>query len=101
MAQENVRTPEEMARRRAHYLSGLAWHAGTFGIINVFLWILDLGLGGGGADWAFWITGAWGFALAFHGLAYLIQGRQLEERRTRQYLQEERRREAGSTISSD
>lgn len=96
----NVRTPEEMARERARYLSGLAWHAGAFLIINVFFWILDLGLGGG-ADWAFWITGAWGFALAFHGLAYLVQGRQLEERKTRQYLEEERRRDADTRAAAD
>jgi hypothetical protein len=47
------------------------------------------------------LTGAWGFALAFHGLAYLVQGRQLEERKTRQYLEEERRRDAGSRPVAD
>jgi hypothetical protein len=62
------------------------WHVGTFVITNAFFWLLDLGLGGGGADWAYWITAAWGFALAFHVLAYFVQGRQVEERKTRQYL---------------
>jgi hypothetical protein len=33
-------------------------------------------------------------ALAFHGLAYLIDGRQLEERKTQLYLEDERRRSA-------
>jgi hypothetical protein len=82
-------TPEEMAQRRAGYLTGFLWHAGTFVIINVFFWTLD-GLGYGGITWSFWITIFWGLALAFHGLAYLIDGRQIEERKTKQYLDEQR-----------
>ncbi len=48
----------------------------------------------GGITWSFWVTLFWGFALAFHALAYLIDGRQLEERKTQQYLDEQRRQEA-------
>ena len=33
-------------------------------------------------NWSIWITLFWGFALAFHGLAFLIDGRQIEERKT-------------------
>lgn len=86
MARPTTSTPEERARRRARYLTGLMWHVGAFIIINAFFWILDLTLAGGGLDWAYWITGAWAFALAFHVLAYLVEGRQVEERKTRQYL---------------
>jgi hypothetical protein len=93
MARAKVRSPEEEAWRRAKYLSGLVWHAGTFLIINVFFWILDFA-GGGGLDWAYWITGTWGFALAFHALAYAVDGRGLEERKVRQYLEEVRRNTA-------
>ena len=93
MAQVEVETPEERARKRAKYLSGLVWHAGAFLIINVFFWILDIA-GAGGVQWAFWVTAAWAFALAFHALAYLVDGRQLEERKSRQYLEAERRRDA-------
>jgi hypothetical protein len=77
----------------AKYLTGLVWHAGAFVVINAFFWILDLWVGAGGLQWAFWITLFWGFALAFHALAYFVAGRQLEERKTRQYLEEEQRRE--------
>ncbi len=93
MATTQTQTPEERARKRGRYLSGLVWHAGTFLIINAFFWILDIA-GYGGVNWAFWITGFWGFALAFHALAYFVDGRQLEERKYRQYLEDERRREA-------
>ena len=84
--EEDGPTPEEMARRRARYLTGLLWHVGAFVIVNAAFWALDLWLGDPGADWAMWITGVWGFALAFHVLAYLIDGRQLEDRLTRTYL---------------
>jgi hypothetical protein len=82
-------TPVERARHRARYLSALLWHAGAFVVLNAFFWILDLLLGASGIQWAHWITLFWGLALAFHGLAYLIDGRHLEERKTRQYLAEE------------
>ena len=87
---KRIQTVEERAQRRAGYLVGLAWHAGTFVIINAFFWLLD-SLDAGGANWSIWITAAWGFALAFYALAYLVDGRDLEERKTRQYLEEERR----------
>jgi len=87
-----TQTAEERARRRAKYLSGLVWHAGAFLIINAFFWLLDIA-GPGGVNWSFWITAAWGFALAFHALAYVVDGRQLEERKSQQYLDEERKRE--------
>jgi hypothetical protein len=81
-------TDAELAERRANYLAGLLWHVGAFVIVNAALWLLDLALGDGGLDWAVWITAIWGFALAFHVLAYLIDGRQLVARKTRQYLRE-------------
>lgn len=86
-----VQTPEQQAQRRAKYLSGLVWHAGTFVIINAFFWFLDLFVGQEGIQWAIWITLFWGFALAFHALAYIVDGRQLERRKTQEYLDEERR----------
>lgn len=94
MVQTEIETAEGRARKRAEYLSGLVWHAGTFVIINVFMWILDVA-GPGGVNWAFWITGAWGLALAFHALAYYVDGRDLEGRKTAQYLEEEQRRQEG------
>ncbi len=80
----------ESAERRANYLTGLLWHIGAFLIINGFFWAMDLALGADGVQWAVWITAAWGFALAFHVLAYLIDGRQVRERKTHQYLGEQR-----------
>ncbi len=82
------RTPEQRARARAKYLTDLMWHAGTFVIINVFLWMLDI-MGPGGVDWAYWVTASWGLGLAFHGLAFWVDGRDVENRKTEQYLAEE------------
>jgi hypothetical protein len=83
------RHPEVQARQRPKYLTGLLWHAGTFVIINAFFWLLD-GLGAGGINWSPWITLFWGLALAFHGLAYWVDGRQIEDRKTREYTDEMR-----------
>ena len=83
------RHPEVRARQRAKYLTGFLWHAGTFVIINAFFWLLD-GLGAGGINWSPWITLFWGLALAFHALAYWVDGRQVEDRKTREYTDEMR-----------
>ncbi len=79
-------TPVDRARSRARYLTGLMWHIGAFVILNAFFWTLDLVVGESGVQWAFWITLFWGLALAFHVLAYLVAGRQVEDRKTREYL---------------
>lgn len=84
---------EARARKRARYLTGMLWHAGAFLIVNVFLWLIDLYVQGGGLDWAFWVTAAWGFGLAFHALAYFVDGRQVEERMIQRYVEEQTRRE--------
>jgi 2TM domain len=91
-ARRGIPTPEEQARKRARYLTGLLWHTGAFVIVNAFFWTLDLGLGRGGLQWAFWITGAWGFALAFHVLAYYVDGRSVEARTYARSLDERPRR---------
>jgi 2TM domain len=84
-------TAEELAHERARYLTGLLWHVGTFVIINAFFWGMDLAVGQAGLQWAYLITAVWGFALAFHALAYLIDGRQVEERKTEEYLERDGR----------
>lgn len=83
------RSREARAAERAKYLTGVMWHVGAFVIINAFLWLIDA-WGAGGVNWAYLITVGWGFALAFHLLAYVVEGRQVEERKTRQYLDEDR-----------
>jgi hypothetical protein len=90
MATTTATTPEARARARARYLTGLLWHVGAFVIINAFFWILDLTIGADGLQWAYWITGVWGFGLAFHVLAWLVAGRDIEGRKTREYLDDER-----------
>lgn len=86
MATEHELSERELAERRAHYLTGLLWHVGAFLIINAGFWLLDLAIGQSGIQWAYWITAIWGFALLFHVLAWLIDGRDVERRRTDHYL---------------
>ena len=96
---EQTLTAEEAAKRRAENLTGLLWHLGTFVIINTFFVILDV-LGTSGVNWSIFIILAWGFGLAFHALWYFIDGRRLQERKTQQYLEEERRISGESTAGS-
>lgn len=90
MADTRQLSDEQLAERRAKYLTGLVWHIGAFIILNVFFWLLDLFVGQDGVQWAYWITAAWGFALLFHVLAWFVDGRQMERRRANRYLEQER-----------
>jgi len=81
---------EAIARRRARYLTGFLWHVAAFVIINAFFWLLDGAVGESGFQWAYWITLFWGLGLAFHAVAWFIEGRDLEGRKTRQYLEKDR-----------
>jgi hypothetical protein len=94
MARSTTETAATPARRRAEYLAGLMWHAGAFVIINAFFWLLDLLVGGDGLTWAFWITALWGFGLAFHALAYAVDGRGLVDRKTREFERDDPTAEA-------
>ena len=78
-------SPEVRARRRAKALTDLYWHIGAFVIMNAFFWLLDA-VTGGGITWAYWITIPWALALAFHVLAWFVDGRQVEDRATEKYL---------------
>jgi len=78
----------DLAARRAKSFTDLAWHIGAFVILNAMFWALDLFVGQSGAQWAYWISAFWGLALAFHVLAYLIDGRQVERRRAERYSEQ-------------
>jgi len=96
VAASDAPTAEARARTRAKYLSGLLWHVGAFIIISACFWILDLTVGENGLQWAYWITAVWAVGLAFHILAYYIDGRGVEQGKCQEYLAEERERGAGT-----
>jgi len=70
----DVRRPHEMSEERHKELSGLLWHFGIFVVVNAFLWVQDI-LVGGGLEYAYWTTIAWGVGLAIHALVYGLSGR--------------------------
>ena len=55
MARSDMSTPEARARKRMKDFSSLLWHAGTFVVVNAFLWIQDI-VAGGGLEYAYWTT---------------------------------------------
>ena len=79
-------TPEERAERRVKDFTDVAWHAATFVIINVFLWIIV-------PEAALWVTIGWGIGLAFHVAYYFIGDGDSDNRRYQKYLAEERARD--------
>ena len=92
---DTATTPEERARKRVQDLIGLVVHAFVFVAVNAFLWIQDI-VAGGGIEWAYWATIPWGIGLTIHAVVFFVSGGGFEERKYRQYLEEERRKEAGS-----
>jgi hypothetical protein len=78
---------EERARERAKAMIDLLWHIGVFVIISGFLWALDQ-FNDDRPTWAYWVTISWGIGLAFHVLAWFIDGRDVEARLTDRYLHE-------------
>ena len=91
---DTATTPEERARKRVNDLIGILIHVVVFALVNTFLWIQDIA-GGGGVDWAYWTTVPWGIGLMIHAIVFFFSRGGFEVRKYRQYLEEERRKEAG------
>ena len=47
----------------------LMWHVGIFVLVNAFIWIQDLAIGGG-VDYAYWVTVPWAIGLWAHAVMY-------------------------------
>lgn len=86
MAMHAHTTPEERAAKRVEEFNGVAWHAASYLIVNVFLWLIV-------PSAAFWVTLGWGIGLAFHLAFYFIGDDKVEGRRYQKYLAEEQARE--------
>jgi hypothetical protein len=90
-------TAEERARKRVEEFVGLMWHLVVYVVVNGFLWGIDLAQGGG-VEWAYWVTMAWGIGLLFHIVAYFIDRSGFQDRRYQRYLAQERSREGDAPI---
>jgi hypothetical protein len=62
-----ARTPRAAAQPSA--LRDLLVHATVFVVVNAFIWLQDIGMGGG-VEYAYLVTIPWGIGLAIHALAY-------------------------------
>lgn len=85
-------TADERAQKRSKDFTGMLWHIVTFLVVNGLLWALDIA-GGGGVDWAFWLTIFWGIALVFHIAWYFIDVANSGKRYER-FLADEQRKSA-------
>jgi hypothetical protein len=80
-------TPEERAEKRVKDYTDVMWHAATYVIINIFLWVIV-------PEAAIWVTIGWGIGLAFHIAYYFIGDEGKQNRRYQKYLEEERKKDA-------
>ena len=91
MTNADAATAEARARKRSNDYTGMLWHLATFVIINGMLWAIDA-MGGGGIEWAYWVTLFWGIALAFHIAWYFIDVSR-EGARYQRFLADEKRKD--------
>lgn len=61
------------AGRRAKVREDFVWHLGTYLIMLAFF-VAIAAMTSSGSTWVLWIAIPWGLAVAFHGLATLIDG---------------------------
>lgn len=92
MAKTETDTAENRAQQRASDYTGVLWHVAVFAIINAFFWLLDIA-GGGGVNWAYWITIFWGIALLFH-IAWYVIDISRSGSRYEKFLADERRKDS-------
>ena len=83
----------ERARRRVKELKGFYTHATVFVLVNIGLFLTNLLAGG--TWWFFWPLIGWGIGLGVHALNVFgfggALGRDWEERKTRELMDEEER----------
>jgi hypothetical protein len=82
----------EQARARVHKLRGFYIHLLVYGLVNVGL--IALNLVAGRPFWFIWPLLGWGIGVIAHGLSVAgtgVLGREWEERKTREYLERERK----------
>jgi hypothetical protein len=86
----------ERARARVGALKGFYIHTTAFVVVNIALFAINMGVGGGW--WFYWPLMGWGIGLSVHALAVFgfagggPWGREWEERKMRQMMDEERGR---------
>ena len=83
----------QRARARVQALKGFYIHATAFVLVNLALFAINVGVGGGW--WFYWPLIGWGIGLGIHALAVFgfgsggPLGRDWEERKTREMMEKE------------
>jgi fatty acid desaturase len=85
----------ERAHARVQAIKGFYVHVIAFVVVNVALFALNVGVGG--VWWFYWPLLGWGIGLGLHALVVFSfgggpWGRQWEERKIQEMVDEERRR---------
>lgn len=60
-------------------IADLIWHAGIFLVVNAFIWLQDIAIGGG-VEYAYWVTIPWAIGLVIHGFTYFLSDERAQRR---------------------
>lgn len=102
MSQEAIR---ERAEKRVQEIKDFYSHLTAYLLICTLLVIIDVAGGSAGdtfvgLNWAYWPIFGWGIAIVFHAVSVFFQPTGWEERKIRQYMQEEAEREEKRRLTS-
>ena len=67
------------AEERSKVREGFVWHLGTYLIMMGFFTAIAL-MAGTGFVWVLWVAIPWGLGVAFHALAFVVEGTRLVRR---------------------
>ena len=91
-------TSYERAKRRMEMLKGFYVHLGVYLVVNLGLFLINV-LTDRGDWWFVWSLVSWGIAVAIHAFTVFgvefVFGKDWEQRKIRQLMDEEQRRSAG------
>ncbi len=87
----------DRAHARVQAIKGFYIHASAYALVNIALFVINVLVGGGW--WFYWPLLGWGIGLGVHALAVFgfsgggPWGREWEERKTRELMDQDRRRQ--------
>jgi hypothetical protein len=73
---------KQQALERVKALKNYYMHLGTFVVVNIFLFFLDIS--DGSADWFYWVLFGWGLGLISHTVSMFAFTKSWEDKKVQQ-----------------
>lgn len=106
MTQSTGDAAYDRARSRVKSVQAFYYGLGTYVVINIALFLINLfTLGDDGGWWFYWVTVPWGIGMLFWGFSTFAGGsgraRDWEDRKMQKYLEQERRHDEPGGAGDD